>query len=68
MADDLGQLQRDIEGLLEANRLDWLELAAKPMCSHERFERRKVIVARDVNLLELLQRKWALEEAQHASK
>ena len=60
---ELEILQRDIDGLLDTNRLDWLALANEPMSSEQRIEVRKAIAARNVDLLELLQRKWALEEA-----
>jgi hypothetical protein len=56
-------LQRDINGLLEINRLDWEALANEPMSSDERALVQKAIVARNVDLLELLHRKWALESA-----
>ena len=54
-------LQRDIDALLDANRLDWLALANEPMSSEQRIGIRKAMAARDVDLLELLQRKWNLE-------
>ena len=59
---ELAMLQRDIDGLLDTNRLDWLALANEPMSSEQRIEVRKAIAARNVDLLELLQRKWTLEE------
>ena len=59
---ELEMLQRDIDGLLDTNRLDWLALANEPMSSEQRVEVRKAIAARNVDLLELLQRKWTLEE------
>ena len=59
---ELKMLQRDIDGLLDTNRLDWLALANEPMSSEQRIEVRKAIAARNVDLLELLQRKWTLEE------
>jgi len=55
---ELEMLQRDIDGLLDTNRLDWLALANEPMSSEQRIEVRKAIAARNVDLLELLQRKW----------
>ena len=60
---ELETLQRDINGLLETNRLDWEALAIEPMSSDERALVQKAIVARNVDLLELLHRKWALETA-----
>ena len=57
-------LQRDIDTLLNTNRLDWLALTNEPMSSDQRIEVRKAIAARNVDLLELLQRKWILEEAE----
>jgi hypothetical protein len=59
---ELEILQRDIDGLLDTNRLDWLALANEPMSSEQRIEVRKAIAVRNVDLLELLQRKWTLEE------
>ena len=59
---ELEMLQRDIDGLLDTNRLDWLALANEPMSSEQRIEVRKAIAVRNVDLLELLQRKWTLEE------
>jgi hypothetical protein len=58
---ELEMIQRDIDSLLNDNQLDWLALAKEPMSSEERIVVRKSIAARDVDLLELLQRKWALE-------
>lgn len=58
---ELEMLQRDIDGLLNTSRLDWLALANEPMSSEQRIEIRKAIAAREVDLLELLQRKWTLE-------
>jgi hypothetical protein len=58
---ELEMLQRDVDGLLNTNRLDWLALANEPMSSEQRIEIRKAIAARDVDLLELLQRKWTIE-------
>ena len=60
---ELEALQRDINGLLETNRLDWEALANEPMSADERALVQKAIAARIVELLELLHRKWALEGA-----
>ena len=57
------RLQRDINGLLETNRLDWEALANEPMSSDERALVQKAIASRTVDLLGLLHRKWALENA-----
>ena len=62
MAEELEKLERDIASLRKSTRLDWEELATKPMSPHERLERRKAIASRDVHLYDLLQRKWALTE------
>ena len=56
-------LQRDINGLLETNRLDWEALVNEPMSSDERSLVQKAIATRNVDLSELLHRKWALENA-----
>lgn len=61
---ELKMLQRDINALLNTNRLDWLALANEPMSSDQRIEVRKAIAARDVDLLELLHRKWTFEAAE----
>ena len=61
---ELKMLQRDINALLNTNRLDWLALANEPMSLDQRIEVRKAIAARDVDLLELLQRKWTFEAAE----
>lgn len=54
-------IQRDIDSLLNDNQLDWLALVKEPMSSEERIAVRKSIAVRDIDLLELLQRKWTLE-------
>jgi hypothetical protein len=45
---ELEMLQRDIDGLLDTNRLDWLALPNEPMSSEQRTEVRKAIAARNV--------------------
>ena len=60
---EMEMLQRDINGLLETNRLDWEALANEPMSSDERTLVQKAIATRNVDLSELLHRKWALENA-----
>jgi len=60
---ELETLQRDINGLLETNRLDWEALVNEPMSSDDRSLVQKAIAARTVDLLGLLHRKWALESA-----
>ena len=60
---EMEMLQRDINGLLETNRLDWEALANEPMSSDERTLVQKAIATRNVDLSELLHRKWALESA-----
>ncbi len=59
---ELEMLQRDIDAILDANHLDWQALANEPMSSEQRIVIRKAIAARNVDLFELLQRKWSLEE------
>jgi len=58
--EELLRLKRDIDGLLESNRLDWLELAEKPMTREDRLAIRKAIASRNVDLHDLLERKWAI--------
>ena len=60
---EMEMLQRDINGLLETNRLDWEALVNEPMSSDERALVQKAIATRNVDLLELLHRKWAIESA-----
>jgi hypothetical protein len=57
---ELECLERDIETLRESNRRAWLELATSPMEPTQRLALRKVIAARDIELFDLIERKWAL--------
>ena len=57
----LEMLQRDINGLLDANILDWQALANEPMSLEQRIAVRKAIAVRNIDLMDLLQRKWTLE-------
>ena len=59
--DDLKALQRDIDSLLEGNRLDWHDLATKHMFPPERRAIRWSIKIRTEGLNELLRRKWRLQ-------
>ena len=61
---ELKMLQRDINALLNTNRLDWLAPANEPKSSDQRIEVRKAIAARDVDFLELLHRKLTFEAAE----
>ena len=65
---ELERLQRDIDGLLEANRLDWLELATKPLNRAERLKRRRGVATRTVDLHDLLHRKWEIEDRLRSEK
>ena len=47
---ELEKLQRDIDGLLQANRLEWEALASKPMSRAKRLEARQAIAMRNVEL------------------
>ena len=47
---ELEMLQRDIDAILESNRLDWLALANESMTSVQRITIRKSISVRDVEL------------------
>jgi hypothetical protein len=58
--DKLERIERDIDGLLESNRRDWLELATSPTEPAKRLALKKAIAARDIELFDLLERKWAL--------
>lgn len=60
--EELARLKRDIDGLLEANRLDWVDLAEKPMTRDDRVGMRKQIALRNVDLIDLLDRVWATIE------
>jgi hypothetical protein len=59
--EELKKLQRDLEGLLEANRLDWYDLATKFHSGEERIAIRKAIAAKTIDIGEMLSRKWTLE-------
>ena len=59
---ELEKLQRDIDTILESNERDWNELASKPFTKDERLGLRKGIAMREVELADLLQRKWELEK------
>ena len=61
---ELEMLQRDIDVILEANHLDWLALANELMSSEQRITIRKAIAVRDIELVELLRRKWNLDESE----
>jgi hypothetical protein len=57
---ELESIQLDIDSLLEANRLDWLELATTPMEPTRRLALKQAIAARSIKLFDLLERKWVL--------
>lgn len=57
------KLQREINALLESNRLAWVMITNQCMAAVERDRIRKAIAARDSDLDKLLQRKWAIERA-----
>jgi hypothetical protein len=60
--DELEKVKRDLKGLLESNRLAWLEMVERPMTSAERHEIRKQIAHRDIDISDLFHRKWVLED------
>jgi hypothetical protein len=60
MDEQLKYLQRDIDTLRESNRLAWHELEVTPMTPTERLALRKAIATRDIELFDLIERKWAL--------
>ena len=70
--EELATLKVAIEVLLEANRLDWVELAEKPMTREERLNVRKAIAHRDIKaiahrdieLVDLVERKWEIIHGQ----
>ena len=57
---ELEKLQRDIDALREATRLDWEALATKQLPPALRLHMRRAIIARDTELYVLLEKKWAL--------
>lgn len=59
--DQLAKIQRDIDGLLESTRLDWETLDTKPLSHEDRLAIRRSIAAREVDLFDLLRRKWDLQ-------
>jgi hypothetical protein len=65
MDEQLKHLQRDIDTLRESNRLAWHELETTPMTPSERLALRKAIATRDIELFDLIERKWTLT-SQHA--
>jgi hypothetical protein len=58
--DELELINRDIQTLQESNRLAWHELATTPLVPSERLALRKGIATRDIELFDLIERKWAL--------
>jgi hypothetical protein len=61
MSPELQKLQGDIEAILEANRLDWEDLARRSLPSKRRTLLQTIISARTADLMELLGQKWKLE-------
>jgi hypothetical protein len=62
MSDDqLAQVQRDIDEQLEAVHVDWLRLATAPFDPEERNRIRDEITSNENYLMDLLERKWALQ-------
>ena len=58
---DLRKLQRDIDGLCEANRRDYHDLAEKRHTGSEKAKILDGITLRAAELLELLRKKWATQ-------
>jgi hypothetical protein len=63
--DELELINRDIQTLRESNRLAWHELETTAMVPTERLALRKAIATRDIELFDLIERKWTLT-SQHA--
>jgi hypothetical protein len=64
---ELEKLQRDIDALREATRLDWEVLATKQVPPAKRLHMRKAILARDIELYALLEKMWAHTEIERRS-
>ena len=64
MADNLTDIQRDIDLHLDAIRVDWLRLATADFDRLERKRIRDHITQQEADLMILLERKWAMERDQ----
>ena len=62
VAEEIKRLKKAIDALSEGIRLEWKDLAERPMTLEERVGIRKVIAVRDTELAELIERRWALVE------
>ena len=68
VAAKLKTIVTEIEAILEASHREWRDLATERLSPTERDQRLLVLDNRSVHLLELLARKWKLEdEAEPAS-
>jgi hypothetical protein len=61
-AQELEQIKADLRGLLEANQLDWLQLATQECPREVRANLRKSIAQRNQEIGPLFRRKWELED------
>jgi hypothetical protein len=64
LADNLTDIQRDIDLHLDAIRVDWLRLATADFDRLERKRIRDHITQQEADLMILLERKWAMERDQ----
>jgi hypothetical protein len=64
LADNLTDIQKDIDLHLDAIRVDWLRLATADFDRLERKRIRDQITQQEADLMILLERKWALERDQ----
>ena len=61
-AEELERIKKDLSGLLEANQLDWLQLATQRCPPEVRANIRKSIHQRNQEIGPLFRRKWELED------
>jgi len=59
--DELAQVQRDIDEQVEAIRICWLRLATADFDPKDRKAIRDQIASNEDYLMDLLERKWALQ-------
>jgi hypothetical protein len=64
LADNLTDIQKDIDLHLDAIRVDWLRLATADFDRLERKRIRDQITQQEADLMILLERKWAMERDQ----
>lgn len=61
--DELAQVQRDIDEQVEAIRIGWLKLATADFDPKDKKASRDQIASNEDYLMDLLERKWALQRS-----